>query len=261
MGIIWALLGIRASLAVFITLPMHVQRGKSISILEILLFSQAYTFFFNLFEESGVKGEDFDASICLGKMAETLNRPQAEIENWDDHMNRYGGLDWFIQQRWDNDRSCWLNCEDTPENVYSWTVFRAVAQTYFPADWAKDMGEKWLSKNNPDGFYSSIPLSSIAMRDWQKVLCPGTMKSFPCGNGYWSEFAVTPDTNYFMHKAMWMHDVTKIAIDVTLGHLKLNNMQEGIPIAPESREADFAQCHLCNLHLCQHPLVLFVKII
>jgi len=202
--------------------------------------NQAYTFFFNLFEESGVKGEDFDASICLGKMAETLNRPQAEIENWDDHMNRYGGLDWFMQQRWDNDRSCWLNCEDTPENVYSWTVFRAVAQTYFPADWAKDMGEKWLSKNNPDGFYSSIPLSSIAMRDWQKVLCPGTMKSFPCGNGYWSEFAVTPDTNYFMHKAMWMHDVTKIAIDVTLGHLKLNNMQEGIPIAPESREADFA---------------------
>jgi len=207
---------------------------------DISFLSKAYTFFFNLFQESGVLGEDFDASICLGNMAASLNRPQAEVDAWGSHMERYGGLDWYLQQRWDDDRSCWLNCEDTPDNVYSWTVFRAVAQTYFPNDWAKAMGESWLSRDNPDGFYSEIPLSSIAMRDWHKLLCPGTMQSNPCGNGYWSEFAVTPDTNYFMHKAMWIHGVTKIALDATLGHLKLNNMQAGIPIAPESREADFS---------------------
>jgi len=207
---------------------------------DITFLNQAYTFFFNLFQESGVLGEDFDASICLRNMAVTLDRPQAEVNAWENHMERYGGLDWYLQQRWDTDRSCWLNCEDTSDNVYSWTVFRAVAQSYFPDDWAKAMGENWLSKDNPDGFFSEIPLSSIAMRDWQKVLCPGTMQSNPCGNGYWSEFAVTPDTNYFMHKAMWIHSVTRIALDATLGHLKLNNMQEGIPIAPESREADFS---------------------
>lgn len=200
--------------------------------------NQAYAFFFSLFEETGVLGEDFDASICLGKMAETLGRPSEEINSWGDHMDRYGGLEWFLQQRWDDNQSCWLNCDDTPDNVYSWTNFRAVAQTHFPADWAKAMGDKWLSKNNPDGFYSTIPLSSIAMRDWHKVICPGDMESSACDNR-WSEFAITPDTNYFMHKAMWMHDVTKIALDATLGHLKLNNMQEGIPVAPESRQADF----------------------
>jgi len=202
--------------------------------------SKSYTYFHSLFNESGIIGEDFDASICIGKMASLLDRPQAEIDSWNSHMERYGGLDWYLNQRWDADRSCWLNCEDTPDNVYSWTVFRQVAQTYFPKDWAKEMGEHWLSKNNPQGFFSHIPLSSIAVRDWPKLLCPGTNQSNPCGNGYWSEFAVTPDTNYFMQKAMWMHDATRIALDATLEHFKLNHIQEDIPVAPESREADFS---------------------
>ena len=56
---------------------------------------------------------------------------------------------------------------------------------------------------------------------------------------YWSEFAVTPDTNYYMLMGMFRHNVPHIAVPATLGHLKLNNMEWGIPVAPESREANF----------------------
>ena len=96
-----------------------------------------------------------------------------------------------------------------------------------------------------DGFFpnDSIPLVSTARRDWDKILCPGTVESMTCGDQvpdkYWSEFAVTPDTNYYMLMGMFRHNVPHIAVPATLGHLKLNNMEWGIPIAPESREADF----------------------
>ena len=102
-----------------------------------------------------------------------------------------------------------------------------------------------MTKGNPDGFYPSdgIPLVSTARRDWDKILCPGTLESMTCGDQvpdkYWSEFAVTPDTNYYMLMGMVRHNVPHIAVPATLGHLKLNNMEWGIPIAPESREADF----------------------
>lgn len=137
-----------------------------------------------------------------------------------------------------------MNCEDTPDNVCGWTNFLPVAQSWFPHDKAVAMGERWLSRDNPDGFYSDIPLSSMAQRDWDKVLCPGgTMESYSCGNGYWSEFAVTPDTNYFLQTALWRHDVTQIALEATLGHLRKNHYMDDdgmTPCAPESREADFS---------------------
>merc|ERR1712176_146618 len=48
---------------------------------------------------------------------------------------------------------------------------------------------------------------------------------------------ITPDTTFFMLKAMWEHDVTEIALDATLGHIKEYHMMDGgIPSAPEARK-------------------------
>eukprot|EP00588_Corethron_pennatum_P031500 CAMPEP_0194339854 /NCGR_PEP_ID=MMETSP0171-20130528/84537_1 /TAXON_ID=218684 /ORGANISM="Corethron pennatum, Strain L29A3" /LENGTH=1003 /DNA_ID=CAMNT_0039104585 /DNA_START=124 /DNA_END=3136 /DNA_ORIENTATION=+ len=189
--------------------------------------AQAYDFFHALFQSSGVLGESFDASICLGEIATELHRPQAEIDFWAEHMTRYGGLDKYVQNRWDTERSCWMHCEDTPDNTYSWGVFGAVGQSWFPEEYAVAMG-KWLAKDNPDGFYSTVPLTNTPVRDWPKVI----------GSG-WDNFSITPDTNFFMLKAMWQHDVTEIALDATLGHLKEYNMLGSIPCAPEARKYTF----------------------
>merc|ERR1719401_513503 len=61
--------------------------------------AKAYNFFDALFTRSGgVQGEDFDASLCLGKMATALNKPFEDIVKWDLHMERYGGLDHYLNQ-------------------------------------------------------------------------------------------------------------------------------------------------------------------
>jgi len=193
--------------------------------------TQAYDFFHALYQSSGVLGESFDASICLGEIATELSRPQTEIDFWAEHYSvRYGGLDVYFQNRWDIDRSCWMDCEDSPDKTYDWSVFRAVAQSWFPKEYAAAMGE-WISKDNPNGFYSTVPLANKPMRDWPKFI----------GSG-WDHFSITPDTTFFMLKAMWQHDVTEIALDATLGHLKEYNMMGSsprIPCAPEARKYTF----------------------
>jgi len=104
---------------------------------------QSYTFFDNLATHAGgVYGENFDASICLGKMASALGLPDAEITKWNEHMERYGGLDWYLNQRWDANRSCWLDCdENSPNGIHRWGQIGKAYESYFPDEWAREMGE------------------------------------------------------------------------------------------------------------------------
>ena len=155
---------------------------------DLTFLTEAYTFFDNLFAAAGgVFGEDFDASICLRTMASELNLPEADITKWDTHMDRYGGIEFYLNQRWDASRSCWLDCDET--SIHGWTQIAIADKSYFPSDWAKAMGAAWLQKGDPEGFYADgdTPLVSIAKRDWDKILCNGTLESVSCGNGYWSE--------------------------------------------------------------------------
>ena len=77
----------------------------------------------------------------------------------------------------------------------------------FPRDTALLMAERWLDKDQPDGlWFDEMGLSSLARQNWSDYLCPGTMQSNPCGNGYWSEFAFTPDTNWYMLRGVTFID-------------------------------------------------------
>lgn len=74
-----------------------------------------------------------------------------------------------------------------------------------------------------DGLFSDVPLSTIAKRDWEKIS---------------TDFAITPDTNWYMHRGLYLHNVNKIANNVYLTHLKKYNMEWGIPVMPEARRND-----------------------
>ena len=146
-----------------------------------------------------------------------------------------------------NGHEQWVSLKSVHIYVYQSILCHILSNTYDIPFFLPPIytGEAWLTKGNTDGFFpdDGIPLVSTARRDWDKILCPGTLESMTCGDQvpdkYWSEFAVTPDTNYYMLMGMFRHNVPHIAVPATLGHLKLNNMEWGIPIAPESREADF----------------------
>jgi lysophospholipase L1-like esterase len=95
----------------------------------------------------------------------------------------------------------------------------------FPELWAWYMTEHW-AMDSVDGFYSSVPLTVRAMKDWDSII------------GLDNDFVVTPDTNWWAIRGMYKHHVCKHANACTLGHLKNYHMHWGIPIAPESFDRD-----------------------
>lgn len=116
---------------------------------DLTFLTEAYTFFDNLFAAAGdVFGEDFDASICLRTMASELNLPEADITKWDAHMDRYGGIEFYLNQRWDASRSCWLDCDET--SIHGWTQIAIADKSYFPSDWASD-GSSMAAKGRSRG--------------------------------------------------------------------------------------------------------------
>jgi hypothetical protein len=78
-----------------------------------------------------------------------------------------------------------------------------------------------------EGFYTpQAPLARVALKDWA-AHDPGV-------------FGVVPDGNWFMLRALYLHNVDRLANKFTLGHLKKYNMEwEGIPVAPEARDDKF----------------------
>jgi hypothetical protein len=75
--------------------------------------------------------------------------------------------------------------------------------------------------------FTDIPLSTTAKRDWDKVP---------------SHFSITPDTNYYMTRGLYVQNINKIANNAFLTHLKKYNMRWGIPMAPEGYTQNFTLC-------------------
>eukprot|EP01045_Picozoa_sp_COSAG04_P005199 COSAG04_NODE_237_length_19103_cov_15.726268_3_plen_308_part_00 len=129
----------------------------------------------------------------------------------------------------------------------------------FPRAWVLAMAEHWLDVNddtfsicllsvpqrgarappNPKrlislfqdpnkGFYTAAcPLTRTALKDWA-THNPGV-------------FAVVPDSNWFMIRGLYLHQVDRLANKFLLAHLSLYNQAwGGIPVAPEGRRTDFS---------------------
>lgn len=76
-----------------------------------------------------------------------------------------------------------------------------------------------------DGLFTDVPLATYAKKDIDKAT---------------DNFYVTPDTNYYMHRGLYLHNINRIANNVYLTHLKKYNMEWGIPVMPEGRRKDFS---------------------
>jgi hypothetical protein len=83
---------------------------------------------------------------------------------------------------------------------------------------------KYWAVNDVSGFFTEVPLSTKAIKDWD-VISP--------------VFTVTPDTAWFAMHGMYKHHVGTNANKCAIGHLKGYNVEWGIPVAPEARNINF----------------------
>ena len=185
---------------------------------------EAYEFYRELLAD-GIKGEHFgyamDAAICLSKMATELEYGEYEAQKWMDMINiDYYKSGEYFEKRWDDTNKLFLGNLD---NI-NWINFAYMGMSLFPDDYAKQTAERWLKEGVEDGLFTDIPLSTVAKKNWDKVS---------------TDFAITPDTNWYMHRGLYLHNVNKLANNAYLTHLKKYNMNWGIPIAPEGYRKDF----------------------
>ena len=178
--------------------------------------SEAYAFYKPLFWGGVCShwGYMFDAAESLGKMALALGHPE-DVSHWHDLVN-LDNIDNWLDARWDASEHMFL-----PASPQGWTSFAYMGMTQFPDAWAKEMTEHWAI-DAVDGFFSDVPLAVRALKDWNTF------------SGVDYVFVVTPDTNWYAIRGMYMHHVGEAANTCALGHLKEYNMEWGIPVAPES---------------------------
>jgi hypothetical protein len=194
------------------------QHSGNISFLNL-----SYAFYKELFWDGIgglVWGLGIESVLCLNRMARRLGYDNDTV-----HWNQSIGMDNVMQQL----NNSWQM--DTP-NMYGSTTdglgFGNIASagiSMFPREWVVAMAEHWMD-DSVKGFYSRVPLTRIALRDWPSHN-PGA-------------FAVVPDANYFMIRSLYLHQVDRLANKFTLQHLKLYNMEwGGVPVAPEGRDTNF----------------------
>ena len=188
---------------------------------------EAYEFYKDLFSD-GISnmmfGYGYDAGYCLGNMTLALDLPESEALNWH-KIARLDSVMHTLNNLWEVDTPDLYGAGSEPDHIIGNSNFAYMGMSMFPDEWAQSQGERWLSKNGKsDSLFDSIPLASSSPRDWDKI---------PNKN-----FMHTPDTNWWMIRGLYVHNVNKIANDALLGHLKTYNMEWGIPIAPEGRRAD-----------------------
>ena len=188
---------------------------------DMAFLSDVYDFYKALFW-SGVCehwGYMFNGVESLAKMAIELGYP-TDTDHWNNLVNM-DNIDNWINARWDASQHIF-----NPQSPQGWTSLAYMGMHQFPHDLAVEMTDYW-AMNSVDGFFTQVPLCTRALKDW------GTLQ------GVDNVFIVTPDTNWYAIRGMYMHHVGNNANICALGHLKNYNMYWGIPIAPESFDINF----------------------
>lgn len=189
----------------------------------LTFLSNAYEFYKELFWEK-IGGNHwlyaYDSVLCLNKMAEILGFPE-DATHWNTSINM-DYLPTLLENNWEKDTP---NMWGGTENGIGFTNIAPTGMSMFPREWVDIMAQEWL--NDPvKGFLTDVPLSTIALQDWPEH-CP-------------EDFAVVPDANWYMLRGLYVHEIGKLANDLTLAHLKKYNMEWGIPSATEGRKKDFS---------------------
>lgn len=187
---------------------------------DLSFLTEAYDFYKALMWQSipGHWGYEYSAADCLAKMAYELGYPE-DMNHWYDLVNM-DNIDNWLNARWETDTPHWFLSGGNP---MGWGGMAYMAMNAFPDDWAWEMTEYWAT-DSVDGFFSDVPLSTKALKDWDQIS---------------DVFTITPDTNWWAIRGMYKHHVSNNANLCTLGHLKEYNIEWGIPVAPESRDINF----------------------
>jgi len=215
---------------------------------DLAFLGQAYDFYKELFKES-IPGHliSYDAVRCLRKMAVTLRRGADEVSHWNATALGLPSENATLTKGWQpkNGGSPFMY-GSTKGGMTSANIRNAEQSTSFPDEWVRAMASHWMD-DEKDGFSSGgdAPLlSTSARRDWKGLgwvpsgLTPDGKKAHNM------HFAVTPDTNWAMLRALYMHHAEPYANKFALGHLKGYNTWPGpngtrVPIAPEAHQLYF----------------------
>ena len=186
--------------------------------------AEAYTFYKELFWD-GISGKHwgyaYDSVVCLNKMADILGFTE-DPQHWNETVNM-DNVDHWLNNEWEKDTPGMFG---STQNRMGFSNIAPAAISMFPREWVDIMAREWL--NDPvKGFFGEVPLTTIALQD------------FP-GADIVNSFAVVPDANWYMIRALYLHTIDGLANKFTLAHLKKYNMEWGIPVAPEGRHADFS---------------------
>ena len=186
----------------------------------LTFLSKSYEFYKELFW-NGIGGNHFgygyDSVLCLNKMADVLGFPEDAI-----HWNSTGNIDNVqneLEYFWEIDTPGMYGGN---EGKFGWTNIATAALSMFPREWVDIMAREWMD-NPVEGFFGEVPLTTIPMKDWEE-------------NNF--EFAVVPDANWYMIRALYIHTIDALANKFTIAHLKKYNMEWGIPFATEGRYQD-----------------------
>lgn len=189
---------------------------------------EAYEFYRELFWDQPsiprVFGQSYDAGLCLIRMARELGYPEEEVQAWKEKLG-LDTVDQFLDGQWQIDTA---ELFGSGKDEINWQNFAYSSMSMYPANWTAASSERWLNQEHDDGMFSKVPLSVLSARDMAK----------------WDDnFAVTPDTNYYMLSGMFSKDSNDLATKAALGHLKNYNFDQewGIPVAPEGYRKDFSR--------------------
>lgn len=185
---------------------------------------QAYEFYKDLYWDNiGGKhfGYAYDSVLCLNKMADVLGYPEDAI-HWNETVGMHNVHQW-LENEWEKDT---IGVFGSTANGVSWSNIASSGISMFPRDWVEIMANEWMD-DSVKGFYGDVPLTTIALQDFdsQDIV---------------NSFAVVPDSNWYMIRGLYMHNIDRLANKFTLAHLKKYNMEWGIPVAPEGRHKDFS---------------------
>ena len=181
----------------------------------------AYDFYRELFWD-GIHGKHwdyaFDSVLCLNKMASVLGQEEDAL-HWNETVGMEN-LQYSLNNRWNSSAHMFgLNGKGV-----AFGNIAPAANSQFPRDWVVQMAEHWMD-DSEKGFNSWVPLTSRARQDWL--------------DENWENFAITPGSNWYMIRPLYIHSVDRLANKFTLRHLTRYNMQGGVPVAPETRNLEF----------------------
>ena len=188
----------------------------------ITFLTQAYELYKELFWED-IGGDmwmlGYDSVLCLNKMADILGVPEDAVHwNASIEMNKYFDV---VERRWEYDTP---NMFGNGNDGIAFNNVGPAGVSLFPREYAEAMAREWLD-DHIDGFNSKVPLCADVLRDWPE-------------NGGISSFAVTPDSNWYLVRGLYMHTIDGLANKFLLNHLTKYHMEWGIPTSTEGRRLD-----------------------